>query len=111
MTKVEKGLLFAARTLGAAMLWGVCVRFVTVPLLVEKGSIALLIAVAAAAWLLLTLAAKLLLRVRYPEAVWKLGRALVSGVLTGFVMAAMLLLAVELMTALVSMMTLLERGG
>lgn len=111
MTRMEKGLQFAARALGVALLWGVWVQFVDVPIFKGKSAIALLIAVAAVMWLLLTLITKALLRIRYPQAVWLSGRAFVSGVVTGFVIAALVLLVAELMTALVSMMTLAKHGG
>ena len=111
MTTGEKGLRFVARALGSATLWGVLVQFAGEALLKQKTHIGLLLLMALAVFLLLMLIAKLVLHIRYPAALWHLGRAYVSGVVMGFAMAALILLLTELLTALVSMMTLIGYGG
>lgn len=111
MMKGETILRFITQALGSATLWGVWVQFAGVPPFAQGGHIAWILLLSMAAFLLLTLLAKLLLRVGYPAALWSLCKPYVSGILMGLAIAALLLLLTEVMTALVSMMTLIRYGG
>ena len=111
MMKGETILRFIARALGSATLWGVWVQFAGIPPFAQGGHIAGILLLSAAAFLLLMLLTKMLLRVRYPEALWSMGKSYVSGVLMGLAVASLILLLTEVMTALVGMMTLIRFGG
>lgn len=110
MTKGVKILRFAAQTLGGATLIGLWIEYTKAEWL-RTQKMAMLFALAMVLLLLLGLAAKRLLGVRYLPALGKMTVCFISGVLLGLAMTALILLLAEMNTAFVGMMTLIRHGG
>ena len=103
-------LQFAAQALGGGTLWGVWVALMGLTPL-RGGSIPWLLTFSLAALLLMALGTKLVSRAGYPQALGRVIKAFLFGLLMGLAMAALILVLAELLTAMVGMATLIGYGG